>query len=92
MPINYETDDPCGFDQRVSDFSPGNGNLNHQLETHGIKANRHKTVTFRLTGQEVYGLCELLRRVAVTSTAYLEVAEAVKLERLLFEQARQQGF
>lgn len=61
-------------------------------ETNGARANRHKIFTFDLSGPEVYELTEILRKVAVESRNYSDIAVAVKYERLLFGQARNQGF
>jgi len=67
--------------------SEGNG-----CETNGLRANRHKVYNFELSGPEVYELTELLRKIAVESRSYSDIAAAVKYERLLFGQARKQGF
>jgi hypothetical protein len=83
-----------GFDPDapVSSLSPGGEPENDTCETAGVRINRRKVFEFKLNGGEVYELLEILRRLAVNSANYAEVAQAVKHERLLYAQARGQGF
>lgn len=47
---------------------------------------------FELTGRQGYELLEILRQRAIESPAYETVERCVRLERLLWEQQRKQGW
>lgn len=79
-------------DAPVSTFSPGDSDSNDMCETHGVRANRQRAFKLQMDGEDLYDLLELLRRVAVESGQYQVVARAVTYERLLYGQAREQGF
>lgn len=76
----------------VSAFARRNNGSNDLCETAGVPANRAKVFEVLFQGGEVNELLEILRRVAVASDHYQDVARAVHYERLIYEQARQQGF
>jgi hypothetical protein len=83
-----------GFDPEasVSSFSPGFDAENDICETAGVRVNRNKIFNFEINGGELYELLDILRRIAVNSANYQAVAQAVRFERLLYHQARGQGF
>jgi hypothetical protein len=83
-----------GFDPEasVSSFSQGFEQENDICETAGVRVNMNKVFTFEVNGGELYELLDILRRLAVNSANYQAVAQAVRFERLLYHQARGQGF
>lgn len=80
------------LDVPVSTLSPGQGASNDLCETNGRRANRHRVFSLELGSDDLYSLLELLRKVALDSPVYQTVARAVTFERLLYQQAREQGF
>lgn len=80
------------WDAPVSTLSPGTRLSNDLCETSGRRNNRHKLFKIEIGGEDLYNLLELLMRVAVENTSYQTVARAVTCERLLYQQARDQGF
>ena len=84
--------DAFDLDAPVSTFGPGDSHANDICETQGVRANRQRAFKLQMDGEDLYDLLELLRRVAVESGQYQVVARAVTYERLLYTQARDQGF
>lgn len=62
------------------------------LQTRGIKQNRTGIFTLQLTGEDVYGLLQLLEERAAPQGKYLEVKQSVYFAEHVREQVRGQGF
>lgn len=92
MTQNINGDGEVDWSAPVSTFSPSSEHSNDIRETSGRRNNRNKAFHIEIGGEDLYNLLELLMRVAVENTSYQTVARAVTCERLIYQQARDQGF
>jgi hypothetical protein len=92
MPDKLNGESTFDLDQPVSTFSPGERESNDLCETNGQRANRNRVYNVQIDSESLYDLLDLLRRLAVEHQTYQIVSRAVTYERMLYRQAREQGF